>query len=129
MITYEKLTEQIEKEIPNELIKNIYSSYDLLGLAVKFINRLYFDTSYKLVKLADKISNIDDKFYYLYRHSVMMNIATFENKYEEEMIMKNQNEVGKTKVYINGKLVTTTSSNHFVTNVISPAEKCDSQGR
>lgn len=82
MITYEELTKQIEKEIPNDLIKNTYSSYDLLGLAVKFISKLYFDTSYKLIKLADKMNN--DHFYYLYRHSVMMNIAYFENKYEEE---------------------------------------------
>jgi hypothetical protein len=84
MITYEKLTEQIEKEIPTDLIKNTYSSYDLLGLAVYFIDNFYFDTSYKLIKLADKISNIHDEFYYLYRHSVMQNLAVWKTKYKDE---------------------------------------------
>lgn len=85
MISYEELIQQIDKEIPTNLIKDTYTSYDLLGLAVKFLGKLHFGTSSKLINLADKISNIDDyDFYYLYRHSVMMNLAMFKNKYEEE---------------------------------------------
>ena len=94
------MNEEIEKLIPIELYKDNYNKFDVLGLSVELTNKYEFDKAFKLRKIAEQMDINDtinngykDKTFYLLEKSVITHIFYNENKYSEEYVLDEKEEV------------------------------------